>query len=395
MSLHPDERKAALTLFPYFSKNPVVFDVGSNKGFWSDILVHNVHKMCLWEPNKRLLTYTMVKYDYLNNVEYHECALSNESKENADFWYFTNSNNGLSSLIYNQHWVDEGLPMKHGQVFQVSIDDYYKPLRKEMIIDFLKIDVEGADFLVLLGAEKLLREKRIKFIQFENSAHLKLAGHSLQDILDYVTQFGYDIYDFDGHTFRKAFYSPNPENLYIMDAEFTQDWNGEFRKNTKGLKVDFALEIGCFEGMTSRYICDNLLNPGGRMIAVDPLTDEYLPGHPDNDMFVGQYDRFIRNTRNYPVELIRKKSSEVWDQLKDYRFDFIYVDGDHTSEAVYQDGCLAFSLCKQYGHVLFDDYDGYRDETKRGIDRVLSQFAGGYEVVQRGYQIMIKKLIPH
>ncbi len=390
MSLHPDERKAALTLFPYFGKNPVVFDVGSNKGFWSDILVHNVHKMVLVEPNENLLIYTKVKYDYLENVSYHPVAISNEHGHKP-FYYFTNQNNGLSSIIYNQHWVDEGLPMKKGSVDVITLDSFTPALN----IDFLKIDVEGADFLVLLGAEKLLREKRIKFIQFENSAHLKLAGHSLQDILDYVTKFGYDIYDFDGQTFRKAFYSPNPENLYIMDAEFTQDWNGEFRKNTKGLKVDFALEIGCFEGMTSRYICDNLLNLGGRMIAVDPLTDEYLPGHPDNDMFVGQYDRFIRNTRTYPVELIRKKSSEVWDQLKDYRFDFIYVDGDHTEEAVYRDGCLAFSLCKQYGHVLFDDYDGYRDETKRGIERVLNQFAGGYEVVQRGYQIMIKKLIPH
>lgn len=388
MSLHPDERKAALTLFPYFSKNPVVFDVGSNKGFWSDLLVHNVQRMHLFEPNELLLNYTKVKYDYLRNVDYWNFGLRDEDGRYT-FYFFTNENNGLSSTLYNQHWVDEGLPMQTGTILCSTLDRSAQDNP-----DFIKIDVEGADFLVIQGAENMLKEKRIKFIQFENSAHLKLAGHSTQDIIDYVCQFGYDVFHFDGQEFVK-YTNQEAENLYIMDAEFTQDWNGEFRKNTKGLKVDFALEIGCFEGMTSRYICDNLLNPGGRMIAVDPLTDEYLPGHPDNDMFVGQYDRFIRNTRTYPVELIRKKSSEVWDQLKDYRFDFIYVDGDHTEEAVYRDGCLAFSLCKQYGHVLFDDYDGYRDETKRGIDRVLNQFAGGYEVVQRGYQIMIKKLIPH
>lgn len=387
MSLNPLERPAALALFPYFSKNPEVFDVGSNKGYWSDILVHNVSWMYLVEPNSMLLNYTKVKYDYLNNVAYWKGAMSNVNGE-SDFFFFTNQNNGLSSILYNQHWVDEGLPMQKGKTKTYRLDSLPRH------VDFLKIDVEGADFLVIQGCEDLLKHKHIEFIQFENSAHLNLAGHTLQNVIDYVRQFGYDVFHFDGNDFVK-YSNQEAENLYIMDADFTQDWNGEFRKNTKGLKVDFALEIGCFEGMTTRYICDNLLNPGGRMIAVDPLTDEYLPGHPDNEMFVGQYDRFIRNTRTYPVELIRKKSSEVYDQLKDYRFDLIYVDGDHTEEAVYQDGVMAFNLCKQYGHILFDDYDGYRDETKRGIDRVLNQFRGSYEVVQRGYQIMIKKLTLH
>lgn len=392
MSLHPHERPAALALFPYFSKNPVVFDVGSNKGFWSDILVHNVHKMVLVEPNERLLTYTMVKYDYLKNVVYANLAFSGSVKE-VDFYYFTNENNGLSSILYNQHWVDEGLPMQKGVTKTSTIDNWREYCSAE-VIDFIKIDVEGADFLVIIGGEWSLRAKRIKFIQFENSAHLNLAGHTLQNIIDYVRLFGYDVFHFNGEEFVK-YNNQEAENLYIMDADFTQDWNSEFRKNTKGIKCDFALEIGCFEGMTSRYICDNMLNPGGRMICIDPLTDEYLPGHEDNNLFVGQYDRFMRNTRTYPIELIREKSNLVWNKIKDYRFDFIYVDGDHTEQAVYEDGVMAFTLCKQHGYILFDDYDGYRDETKRGIEKVLTQFAGKFEVVQKGYQIMIKKLIPH
>lgn len=386
MSLNPLEKKAALTLFPYFSKNPVVFDVGSNKGFWSDLLVHNVHLMFLFEPNQRLLTYTQVKYDYLDNVGYRPIALSNVEGE-CDFFFFTNENNGLSSILYNQHWVDEGLPMKKGKTETSTIDKFIPTLKA----DFIKIDVEGADFLVIQGAENTLRNKGVKFIQFENSAHLNLAGHTTQDIIDYVRQFGYDVFHFDGEDFIK-YTNQEAENLYIMDAHFTQDWNGEFRKNTKGLKVDFALEIGCFEGMTSRYICDNLLNPGGRMIAVDPLTDEYLPGHEDNGMFVGQYERFMRNTRTYPIELKRKKSSEVYEELRDYRFDFIYVDGDHTEEAVYKDAVLALNVCKKDGHILFDDYNGYRDETKRGIDRFLVQHPGMFQVVHSGYQLMIRKL---
>lgn len=100
MSLNPLERKAALALKPYFSKAPIVFDVGSNKGFWADILIHNVAEMHLFEPNERLLTYTMVKYDYLKNVFYNDVAVS-DTVGSTLFTVFYNENNGLSNIIQN------------------------------------------------------------------------------------------------------------------------------------------------------------------------------------------------------------------------------------------------------------------------------------------------------
>ena len=123
-------------------------------------------------------------------------------------------------------------------------------------------------------------------------------------------------------------------------AEFTQDWNREFKENTKGIKVDFALEIGCFEGLTTNYICDNLLSKEGRIICIDPLPDDHntLPFGEDNKIFEGQYDRFVRNTRGRPVELIRKKSDEAFDRnFRDYRFGLIYIDGDHREDAAARD----------------------------------------------------------
>lgn len=76
----------------------------------------------------------------------------------------------------------------------------------------------------------------------------------------------------------------------------------------------------------------------------------------------------------------------------DYRFDFIYIDGDHGKEAVYLDGLMAFSVCKVGGIILFDDYKGYRDETTEGINDFLAFVKGKYEVIVSGYQLMIKKL---
>ncbi len=388
------EKKAALTLKPYFSKNPVIFDVGSNKGDWSNVLIHNVSEAHLFEPNLPLLHYSMIRFDTLNHATYNNKAVFSENKE-LDFFYFTNHNNGLSSVFYNQFWVDQGLPMQLGKCEAITLDGYWDKRISNHTIDFIKIDVEGADLNVLFGARQLLIDKEITFIQIEYSDHYKLSGHKFEEVPKFIRQFGYDLFHFDGSLFHKVkepFQQYGAENFYIMDKDFTQDWNGEFRHNTQGIKADFVLEIGAFEGLTTTYICDNLLNPGGRVICIDPLTDEYLPGHKDNDLFVGQYDRFTRNTRNYPIELIREKSSIAFQKegFSDYRFDLIYIDGNHQEPEVYNDGVNSFHLCKIGGHILFDDYE-WREETKRGIDRFLSEYLGYYDLVIKGYQVMICK----
>jgi FkbM family methyltransferase len=388
------EVKAVLALRERCGADPIVFDVGSNKGDWASILAPNVKDIHLFEPNEILLHYSMVRFDTLKNVHYNQNAVFSKESE-LDFFYFTNNNNGLSSIYYNKFWEDEGLPMKKGKVKSIKLDEYFAYyFDGQENIDILKIDVEGADFDVLLGSEWLLSKKKIKFIQIEYSTHYTLAGRSFQDVIDLVTKYGYSLYHFNGEDF-EPYTNQQAENFYIM-AEYTQDWNSEFKKNTKGIRVQTALEIGCFEGLTTNYICDNLLVEGGRIVCVDPLTDEYLPGHKDNEMFKGQYDRFIRNTAGRPVELIRKKSIDAYNQLKDLSFGLIYVDGDHTEEGVYQDAILYFErLLTQNqgggGYMLFDDY-GQSEETKRGIDRFLSDRQGRYSLILKGYQVLIRRI---
>lgn len=384
------ERKAALALRPYMSKDPVIVDVGSNKGDWTAILGPGAGEVHLFEPNIVLLHYSMVRFDDAENFYFNNLAVFSESKE-LDFFYFTNSNNGLSSVYRNQKWVDMGLPMETGKVQAITLDDYF--IDSDCKIDFLKIDVEGADFEVLKGADNLLNTQSIKFIQVEHSDHIKLSGSSWDQLVAYMESKGYFCYDFTGE-FVRAFEPYTQENYYFMQ-DFTQDWNNEFKKNTKGLKVNFALEIGAFEGLTTCYICDNLLNPGGRVIVIDPLPDDHnqLPFGEDNKLFEGQYDRFTRNIKGYPVELIRKESRLVFKDtdFKNYRFDFIYIDGDHRADAVYLDGMNALNVCRVGGFILFDDYE-WRAETKQGIDRFLSEYERCIEVVVRGYQVMVKKV---
>ena len=385
--MNPLEIKAANYLRPLMSKDPVVVDVGSNKGDWSEIFAGRVAELHLFEPNEILLHYSMVRFCEHKNIFYYDNGLS-DSPGMSDFHYFTNSNNGLSSIFYNKRWIDEGLPMKKGLIRLTTLDNCFdKP------IDFLKIDVEGADFKVLKGAERLLDRGMIKFIQVENSEHLKLSGHTFEELVAYMESKGYPCYDFTGTEFVRA--DKYTEENYYFILSFTQDWNGEFKKSTHGMKFNFALEIGAFEGLTTCYICDNLLNPEGRIIVIDPMPDDYntLPFGEDNKMFEGQYERFIRNTKGKPVELMRMKSSDAFkiSSFTDYRFDFIYIDGDHSTNAVYLDGVNSLKVCKIGGYILFDDYQ-WRPETRDGIDRFLREYDRYIEVVKVGYQILIKKI---
>lgn len=194
----------------------------------------------------------------------------------------------------------------------------------------------------------------------------------------------------------------------MIIQQYTHNWNQEFVRNSEGIKeCELCLEIGAFEGLTSNYIVDNLLSKSGKLICIDPLTDQYLNTDlsekdvNDNNLnysyFNGQYNRFISNVevhlKSGQIELIRDISTNVFaDLINKYKgkFDFIYVDGDHRPGTVYIDAVNSFELCKRGGCILFDDYSW--NDTHIGIDRFLNQYVGRYDVVLKNYQILIKKI---
>lgn len=197
---------------------------------------------------------------------------------------------------------------------------------------------------------------------------------------------------------------------------YTHYWNGTFVENVNKLNLsnlDLCLEIGCFEGLTSNHIADNFLSPNGKLICIDPLTDNYLNtdltgfdvenNNTIYKYFNNQYERFISNTEHNvslgKIKLYRDISEVVFPiLLKQYenQFDLIYIDGDHRASAVYIDAVNSLKLCKSGGHVIFDDYawgEMYNEESTRiGIDKFLNEHSGQYELMLKDYQVAIKKL---
>jgi FkbM family methyltransferase len=399
MAIGNKENESVIGLLTFLSGKPIVFDIGSNKGDWADIILNRFGDNCdlhLFEPNKKLLSYTEIKYEYKPNIIYNEIAAYKENTD-LEFHYFENFNNELSSIYKGTDW--DGLPMQTRSVKAKTITTYCQE-KNIPYIDYLKIDTEGADVDVLQGCIELMNEGKIGIIQLEYGAHYPRAKHTFGEVLKISEQTWYNVYYWSGVNYVKVNKNDFVEDFRAEDFFLTkfniqnhsQGWNKEFIINSSLIgELDFVLEIGAFEGLTTKYIAENLLNEGGRIICVDPLENYYTKTDTEHtEMFKDQYQRFLRNTYQLPVELKRKESSIALPELNAFRFDLVFVDGDHSKDAVYFDACWAFAICKIGGFIILDDYK-WRDYTQEGIDMFLSEFNGAYNLMVKDYQVLIEK----
>ena len=82
-----------------------------------------------------------------------------------------------------QNAVSDGLANR-------AIDKYCQD-NNVKCIDFIKIDVEGAEYRVLKGAENMLKKKLIKSGIFETGETLTDAKVSEKQLMEYLEEYGY------------------------------------------------------------------------------------------------------------------------------------------------------------------------------------------------------------
>jgi len=153
------------------------------------------------------------------------------------------------------------------------------------------------------------------------------------------------------------------------------------------------IEIGCFEGFGTLKLNELLCqHDSSKIVCVDPFDDEYVKGNLEfsdiDPIFIGQYDKFINNTQSIKDKITVEKgySDDILPRLTAKSFDFIYIDGDHSENAVYKDGVNAFRLSKSGGIILFDDYYWIHKSqiTKNGIEKFISEYQDKIIVLFRG-----------
>jgi len=141
------EYEKQLVFTQTITKGSVVFDIGAHVGFYtllSSVLVQNQGRVFAFEPLPRNVMYLSehIRINNVSNVQIVKVAITNAC---GQFYFDDSAGNSMGKI------ADSG----RIQVKTVSIDklvvDGTIPLP-----DFMKIDVEGAEYLVLTGAQKTI-----------------------------------------------------------------------------------------------------------------------------------------------------------------------------------------------------------------------------------------------
>jgi FkbM family methyltransferase len=175
-----DYRNCLLKSLSYLSSNPLFFDIGCNinpiSEYDNQVWVEN------WNDD-----FTFLVFEYLSNsrcvgveplhwqtyeqrwlndkrVQLLKIALSD--KNCYETLYYPGNRHVLTSFYLQENFNDHQEEINYIQLQCKTLDSICEDMDLPFI-DYLKIDTEGAEFKIIKGAEKLIQNKKINFIQFE------------------------------------------------------------------------------------------------------------------------------------------------------------------------------------------------------------------------------------
>lgn len=181
----------------HIGSEPVIFDVGANRGDWCQAVleIQPRARIHCFEPSKR--AWTLLKSrGFSPNVI---CNAAGMGERQETLTLHVDPDVLELSSIYGGNKGTGGEPQ---QVPILTVDSYSQEHGIGQI-DYLKIDVEGHELAVLKGAREMLAQKRIRFVQFEYGSWYIEARIYLKDVFEWLKDFDYDIGKVMPYGFRK------------------------------------------------------------------------------------------------------------------------------------------------------------------------------------------------
>ena len=161
-----------------------------------------------------------------------------------------------------------------------------------------------------------------------------------------------------------------------------------------------ALQIGAYTGDATEWLLDNILTNGDATLTdVDPWSGSGEVEHATIDWLEVErlYDeRHAETLASGQLIKMRMTSAAFFAAAAGQMYDFIYIDGDHTSEAVLRDGVHALELLAPGGIIAFDDVEwrsplGTVFEPKPAIEAIRLCYSPSLEVIDVGLQLWMRR----
>jgi FkbM family methyltransferase len=187
------DKKMIETIENILKPGDTVVDIGAHKGLYSLIcsaLVEDSGTVFSFEPVPLLFKGLKEHADLnmVNNIFGYQCAVGKESRK-APFYISNRGGDEWSSLYrWNLAWN------KGSDVEVINIDNWIKKKNIKKI-DLLKVDAEGSEMDIIIGAEKTLGKGMIKAIIMEfNPATQMAANMSCRELYEVIRDKGYRWY---------------------------------------------------------------------------------------------------------------------------------------------------------------------------------------------------------
>ncbi len=172
-------------------ENDTCIDVGANFGYYSVYMCQHVGSegyVHAFEPLNHTwkILQDNIKLNELNNIKYNELALDETIGDKEIFL----PDIGISGS-FKLHNYDK--TYKKFIINTTTLDSYVVENKIEKI-DFIKADIEGAEFAMIKGAKQVLEKfKPTLFLEIQEHSTV-LFGYKPIDIMDYLLKMGYQIF---------------------------------------------------------------------------------------------------------------------------------------------------------------------------------------------------------
>ena len=156
-------------------------DIGGFKGLYSDIFLKTSKEIIIFEPQLKYFNFLVTKYQNYKKVFIINNALGKKNELRKININFLESTSSFSKINYRSRWykfkkiiLNNKLIKKTQKIKMMKLESIRKILRTKKI-SLIKIDTEGYELNVLLGAKNTL--KKTKFLILELHCNKMYKGY--------------------------------------------------------------------------------------------------------------------------------------------------------------------------------------------------------------------------